>query len=126
MEETKRPKCLDQAYIIWLTLGIAMLLFVLVAVILNTATARGHGTVFFVAIVIILCAGNLRKGWRGPRIVLALIAAGLLYLAASTFVGVGPRLEFIAVTIVAAAAVAATVLMFRTEVNAYIRALTRS
>ncbi|SDJ12254.1 hypothetical protein SAMN05192558_110108 [Actinokineospora alba] len=119
----ERPKCLDQAYAVWLTLGISLLLFVLITIILNTNPVPSHGVVFFVGIVIVLCAGNLRKGWRGPRIVLALIAALLLYLAASTFVGTGPGIELIAITIVAAAAIVGTVLMFRSEANAYIRAL---
>ncbi|MBC6448625.1 hypothetical protein [Actinokineospora xionganensis] len=123
MEETERPKCLDQAYVVWLSLGIALLLFVLITIILNTNPVPSHGLVFFFGIVIVLCAGNLRKGWRGPRIVLALIAALFLYLAASTFVGTGPGIEFMAMTLVAAAAVVGTVLMFRAEANAYIRAL---
>lgn len=140
MAEPVRPKCLDQAYALWLGLGVAMLAFVFVAVVVSAvlgkgadANAPGRGGVLVLGIAVVLCARNLRLGWRGPRIVLALIAAVLLYLAASTVVGIafapeGTAIDAVAVVAVvpaAIAAVAGTVLMFRSEANAYIRKLTR-
>lgn len=146
MEQSKRladpvrPKCLDQAYAIWLGLGVAMIAFVFVAVIVGAVlgkgadvNAPGRGGVMVLGIVIVLCARNLRRGWRGPRIVLALVAGVLLYLAASTVVGIGfaeagatiDTIGVVAVVLAAIAAIAGTVLMFRTEANTYIRALVR-
>lgn len=143
MEQSKRladpvrPKCLDQAYAIWLGLGVAMIVFVFVGVIVGAVlgkgadvNAPGRGGVMVLGIVIVLCARNLRRGWRGPRIVLALVAGVLLYLAASTVVGIAAiatidAIGVVAVVLAAIAAIAGTVLMFRSEANTYIRELVR-
>jgi hypothetical protein len=110
-----------------------MLLYVLISIVVgaidsDAATPR-QSVALFLGVAIVLCARNLRKGWRGPRIFLAVIAALLVYVAVSSVaLGLSAPDEVdivavIAVVVSAVVAVVGTVLMFRPEANAYFRAV---
>ncbi|WP_143261978.1 hypothetical protein [Allokutzneria sp. NRRL B-24872] len=122
-----RPRSVEAAVLAWAAVGALALVFGVANLLSGTdPAAPANSAALFGGLTVLWCAKNLRSGWRGPRIYLALAAPVLAYLVAAALVS-GRALSSPALVLLLAGplAVAGTVLMFLPEANAYVREMTR-
>ncbi|MFB9902349.1 hypothetical protein [Allokutzneria oryzae] len=124
----RRPRNVDLAAVFWGVVGAAILLLLLLNLAIGADPAAPvNSAALFGGLTVLWCVSGLRKGWRGPRIYLAVVAVVLVYLAVAimpAFLVPIPPLA-IGYGVVGVLATVATVLMFQPDANAYVREMTR-
>ncbi|WP_344880672.1 hypothetical protein [Allokutzneria multivorans] len=126
-EPAHRPRSVEAAVLAWAAVGVLALLFLVVNLFSGVdPAAPANSAALFGGLTVLWCANNLRSGWRGPRIYLALAAPVLAYLVITALVS-SPALSLPALVFLPAGPLAVTgaVLMFLPEANAYVREMTR-
>ena len=121
---------MDLAAVTWVVVGVVLLLFLPLNLFAGVEPAApSNSGALFGGLTVLWCAKNLRMGWRGPRIFLALVALVLTYVASNVLLllvsGLVLALPAFAFVVAGLLSISGTVLMFQPDASAYVRVMTR-